>query len=272
MRSQGGEGPVAKYAINQEGIDSLKGLSSIIRSSATGVVQTNNLLKNEIMPLMDDLGIYGFEIWEIILHVNDLSGTFIDDANGLADRIMNKVNEMEMLMSLTANDSSASVSSSNATSSSGQIKSVQSVEQIASWIHDVNPHYHDSNYAPWNNPYHVNCGSCAFAVENRFLGNSSAVADINNIGTDAGMEQATGKTCKYMSVDDIGKILKNNGPGSHLIVGINRKRTPLGKPQAGHWFNAYYDGQNIYTIDGQSGEILDWPYDYGDISQWCAMV
>ena len=48
---------MAKYAINQEGIDSLKGLSSIIRSSATGVVQTNNLLKNEIMPLMDELGI-----------------------------------------------------------------------------------------------------------------------------------------------------------------------------------------------------------------------
>ena len=63
------------------------------------------------------------------------------------------------------------------------------------------------------------------------------------------------------------------GHGARIIhVGINRKRTPLGKPQAGHWFNAYYDGQNIYTIDGQSGEILDWPYDYGDISEWCAMV
>lgn len=93
-----------------------------------------------------------------------------------------------------------------------------------------------------------------------------------NIGTDFGMEQATGKKCVYMSVNNIENKLKEMGPGAHLIVGINRKRTFLGKPQSGHWFNAYYDGQNVYTIDGQIGQILEWPYDYGDISEWCAMV
>ena len=62
------------------------------------------------------------------------------------------------------------------------------------------------------------------------------------------------------------------GPGSHLIVGINRYPTPWGSPRAGHWFNAYYDGEKIYTLDGQSGDVLDWPYDYGDISEWCALI
>ena len=34
----------------------------------------------------------------------------------------------------------------------------------------------------------------------------------------------------------------------------------------------FFDGENFYTIDGQSGEILDWPYDYGDVTEWCALV
>ena len=89
--------------------------------------------------------------------------------------------------------------------------------------------------------------------------------------TDEGMEQATGKKCVYMSVDKIAEHLRGMGAGSHLIVGINR-RGPDGKPMTGHWFNAFYDGEKIYTIDGQSGEIMDWPHDYGHVSEWCALV
>lgn len=85
------------------------------------------------------------------------------------------------------------------------------------------------------------------------------------------MEQATGKTCTYMSIDDIEHMLKEMGAGSHLIVGINRK-LPDGKQISGHWFNVYYDGTKIYTIEGQAGQILEWPHDYGYVSEWCAMV
>lgn len=121
-------------------------------------------------------------------------------------------------------------------------------------------------------PYNRNCGSCALAVENRMNGQKDAVAKKINIGTDDAMETATGKTCKYMPLDDIEKILKSMGAGSHLIVGINRKPTPFGKPQAGHWFNAYYDGNRIYTVDGQCGKIFDWPHEYGNISDWCVLI
>ena len=109
-------------------------------------------------------------------------------------------------------------------------------------------------------------------MDARFNGDGSAVASKNNIPTDAAMEQATGKTCRYMTVQEIEEELKSRGPGSHLIVGINRKPTPSGKSQSGHWFNAFYDGNRIYTVEGQSGNIYGWPHDYGDISEWCALV
>ena len=145
------------------------------------------------------------------------------------------------------------------------------VKNIQAWLGDINPRYHDPFLPPDANPYHVNCGSCAFAVEQRLGGNTAAVASHINIGTDAEMEGWTGKQCTYMPVSQIEQILISQGAGSHLIVGINR-RLPSGKSISGHWFNAVYDGQKIYTIDGQSGEILDWPHDYGYISEWCALV
>jgi hypothetical protein len=74
-----------------------------------------------------------------------------------------------------------------------------------------------------------------------------------------------------MSSDEIVTHLIQMGAGSHLIAGINR-RLPDGRPIAGHWFNVFYDGRNVYTIDGQSGEIMGFPHDYGYVSEWCALV
>ncbi|MBQ3497962.1 MAG: hypothetical protein IJA87_02410 [Clostridia bacterium] len=164
-----------------------------------------------------------------------------------------------------AGGSTAEAGSNNSAGSTSG--SANTVSSIAGWIKEINPLYGD----PFFPQSSVNCGSCAFAVERRLSGDNTAVASLNNIGTDVGMEQATGKKCVYMSVDKIGECLRSKGAGSHLIVGINR-RLPNGQPVAGHWFNAFFDGENIYTIEGQSGEILDWPHDYGHISEWCALV
>ena len=109
------------------------------------------------------------------------------------------------------------------------------------------------------------------AVEKRLNGDSTAVASLTNIGTDEGMEKATGKKCVYMSVEDIEKNLRAQGKGAHTVVGINR-RLPNGKRVSGHWFNVFFDGEKVYTIDGQSGTILDFPYDYGNVSEWCALI
>jgi len=108
-------------------------------------------------------------------------------------------------------------------------------------------------------------------VEKRLNGDSTAHAGLTNIPTDDLMEQATGKKCVYMPEGEIEKRLKDLGPGSHLIVGINRK-LPNGQAISGHWFNVYYDGNKVYTLEGQSGNIYEFPHDYGHISEWCALV
>lgn len=146
------------------------------------------------------------------------------------------------------------------------------LEDTSKWIKDINPNFYDPFTLPSRNPYHVNCGSCAFAVDTRLSGGDDLVATQKNIGTDHAMEIATGKQCVYMPLESIEDYLRNQGAGSHLIVGINRGPAPNGCPQSGHWFNAFFDGVNFHTIDGQSAEILEWPYDYGDITEWCALI
>lgn len=259
---------MAQYAISAEGADSLRALSSNLKGSLTGIADANKKLQTSITAIMDELGIYGTDIWAIILDVNVMCSSCSDEVEQLSEAIIKKSNEIEGLLSSLTSAGFFS-QSAGATSSN-----VQTVEQIASWVTDINPNYFNSGIPPWEkNPYRTNCGSCALAVENHFLGDTSAVASIDDdLKTDAGMEWATGKKCIYMSVSDIESKLKEQGPGAHLIVGINRKPTIFGKPQAGHWFNAYYDGQNIYTVDGQIGQIMEWPHNYGSISEWCAMI
>ena len=144
-----------------------------------------------------------------------------------------------------------------------EIHSIESekLKEIRSWIKDVNP-----NYAPFT-PYGSNCGTCAWMVHNRINGAGELTAGRINIAPqDRDMEDLTGLKCKYMKPKDIENILRRRGPNSGLIIGINRHG------DVGHWFNVFYDGEKFYTIDGQCGEIFDWPYDYGNISAWCAMV
>ena len=101
------------------------------------------------------------------------------------------------------------------------------------------------------------------AVEKRLNGdNPDAVASDKNIGTISGMNDATGMEQKPMTPDEIRDYLVAQGPGSHGVVGVDRSVGP------GHWFNAYYDGDQVYAIDGQSGEIRGWPPDYGNVSNW----
>ena len=152
--------------------------------------------------------------------------------------------------------------------------SYESISSVSQWIKEINPNYYNTDI-PNQRQYQVNCGSCALAVYNRLNGfDRDACAGNVNIPTDAEMERATGKTCRYMSVDEITRKLKEAGPGSNFIAGINRKPIQIGNkiiPQSGHWFNVYYDGKQIYTVEGQTGNVYSWPHDYGNISEWCIL-
>ena len=257
---------MAKYAISQEGAEAMQRLSENIKSSVVGIEQSTATLKSQIMGYMDELGVYGLDIWKMTFQINGILEDKKDALVGLAEKVSQKSDEIMELIGL--NSSSVGYSSA---SESG-VDRVQNITEIVGWLKEINPKFHNPFLPPGKNPYHVNCGSCAFAVESRFLGRDDVVASAQNIGTDAGMESATGKHCIYMPPTDIEQILINMGAGSHLICGINRHPTPFGRPQAGHWFNAYYDGNKVYTIDGQSGKVYDWPHDYGNVSEWCVLV
>lgn len=195
------------------------------------------------------------------------------DASGLISSAIIKLEDY-LNLDITVNLSSGSQSQSGATrvvKDEGSSGKAHDIQAISKWLGKINPNYNNP-FIPIRNPYRVNCGSCAFAVNARMDGDTSAAASKTNIGTDAAMEQATGKTCRYMSTSEIEDHLITQGPGAHCIVGINRSPTPQGRNQSGHWFNAYYDGNQFYTVDGQTGSVYDWPHDYGDISEWCALV
>ncbi|MCL2654933.1 MAG: toxin glutamine deamidase domain-containing protein [Coriobacteriia bacterium] len=135
----------------------------------------------------------------------------------------------------------------------------KSLEDIGGWISDINP-----NFDPFDldSVYDNNCGSCAFAVEQQLEGNTDAVAEPKVIGTIEEMNALTGKEQISMGPEEIKDYLIEQGPGSHGVVGIDRVDS------YGHWFNAYYDGDRVVALDGQTGEIQDWPPDYGQVKNW----
>ena len=140
------------------------------------------------------------------------------------------------------------------------IAEVRPIDEIGDWLEDINP-----NFDPFDidSPYCNNCGSCTYAVYQRLEGNSNDIcATAENIGYNEEMEALTGMEQVSMSPEEIQSRLLEAGDGAHAIIGIDRAVGP------GHWFNAANIGGKVVAIDGQSGEIRDWPPDYGDVTNW----
>ncbi len=275
-----------EYAVNQEGVDALRSMSRRTDEAIESLYKLTSELQGFAGNYEDTLGPHKASL------NGALRGVYIaikegaapaEEVSGILREIAGDYEEIiasdpfggagtSGVASGVSSGSAGSNSSSGNNGSNGKNGvTEQSIDQIQGWISDINPNYDE--FMPPDYEYNSNCGSCAFAVENRLNGNNDSVATIDHsLRTDSGMEAATGKKCIYMSPKSIEKKLQELGPGSHLIVGINRRPTIFGKPRAGHWFNVYYDGNKIYTIDGQCGKVFDWPHDYGSISAWCALV
>lgn len=133
------------------------------------------------------------------------------------------------------------------------------MSDIRSWVSDINPNPNNDSRR------HVNCGKCAAAVFERLNGSNSVVADLGTYSISE-MNTITGCTQTPMSPSDIENYLRAQGAGSHVVVGVDRANG------AGHWFNAFFDGRQVYTIEGQDGEINGWPPDYGNVVHWDASI
>ena len=141
----------------------------------------------------------------------------------------------------------------------GKFADNPTISGVSSWIREVNP-----NYDPFDteSAYNVNCGACAYVVYERLNGNDAVCASANNVPTELEMEKLINKKFVPMSPQDIENRLMTMGDGAHAIIGVVREYG------SGHWFNeACLDGK-VVAIDGQSGEILEWPPDYGNVIRW----
>lgn len=133
------------------------------------------------------------------------------------------------------------------------------LSELPQWLGDINP-----NYDPYDvdSPYCNNCGSCTYAVWRRLQGDTEICATAQNIGYNSEMTALTGMEQVPMSPYEIEQRLLSQGNGAHAIIGIDRSEGP------GHWFNAACIDGKVVAIDGQTGEIHDWPPDYGDVVNW----
>lgn len=136
---------------------------------------------------------------------------------------------------------------------------ISSSENLSKWIGEINPNYDEFDL---ESPYSNNCGSCAYAVYQRLEGKPDSTADVGIIPYNTDMEALTGMEQVSMSPGEIEKTLLDEGEGAHAIIGIDRSEGP------GHWFNAVNVDGMVKAVDGQTGEITDWPPDYEDVVNW----
>ena len=133
------------------------------------------------------------------------------------------------------------------------------IQEVNSWVGKINPN-------PNNDPRrNINCGQCAAAVYQRMNGDTNATAGVGTYSISE-MNEITGHTQTTMTPEQIESHLMEQGAGAHVVVGVDRVNG------AGNWFNAFYDGRQVYTIEGQVGCVNGWPPDYGDVVHWDASI
>lgn len=150
-------------------------------------------------------------------------------------------------------------SRNSSTETSAEENDIKNIDDVSSWINEINPNF--DAYDP-ESPYCNNCGSCALAVHQRLEGSTDSCASAENIGYNDEMNALTGMEQVPMKPEEIESRLLSEGNGAHAIIGIDRAEGP------GHWFNAACIDGKVVAIDGQTGEITDWPPDYGDVVNW----
>jgi hypothetical protein len=98
-----------------------------------------------------------------------------------------------------------------------------------------------------------NCGECARAVDSTWHGVAVVAAELANrrVGGErpAVMTEWAGQPPQPASMADIGRRLRDLGPGSSAVVGFDREDAP------GHWFNAVNHEGTVLAVDGQSGRF-----------------
>ena len=258
---------------NEEKIDQLTDLKDDLTSEQEqGLEDINNVEDTDLAEEVSDTQEYQ-ETYEQIVNDESLSNEEkINQLNDLKDDL-NIAKEQELENSYDDINNTEVVETPSETQEyqnegfeeTNESEDVnENIEDVSSWLNEINPNFDEFDV---DSPYSNNCGSCAFAVYNRLEGTDTDIcATAENIPTNEAMEAATGLEMQSSTPADIEKMLLDQGDGAHAIIGVDRAEGP------GHWFNAAVIDGKVYAIDGQSGQLYDWPPDYGDVVHWDVSV
>ena len=103
---------MAKYAISQEGADAMLQLSSNITSAADGINQSTTALKNQIMQYMDDLGVYGLDIWAMTMQIDGIMEDKQEALTKLSELAKSKAEVISSLIGLSGDTSGSGAGTS----------------------------------------------------------------------------------------------------------------------------------------------------------------
>lgn len=220
-----------------------------IESDDPSFTQISDSLAEQSEEYPNDITYYPAE-WQSIYDDANVDQTSFDkelDEGSMSDHLMELVDDPSIDTLPLSSDSICEDSD------------IEPLDDVSNWLTEVNPNFDE--FDP-ESPYCNNCGSCAYAVYQRLEGNPDACASAENIGYNNEMTALTGMEQVSMSPQEIEQRLLEQGEGAHAIIGIDRAEG------AGHWFNAACIDGRVVAIDGQTGEISEWPPDYGDVVNW----
>ncbi|WP_167051953.1 toxin glutamine deamidase domain-containing protein [Salinibacterium sp. ZJ77] len=138
--------------------------------------------------------------------------------------------------------------------------SERSLDDVDDVLSQINPRFDPDDPA---SDYSNNCGNTSSNLYDFLTGSPAKEAPTGTLSI-AEMEARTGLPQTPMTPNDIEATLRAMGPGSHCVVGVDRA---IGD---GHWFNAFFDGDRVWAIDGQSGQRSGWPPHEPAATNWDA--
>ncbi|MEV1131385.1 polymorphic toxin type 15 domain-containing protein [Agromyces sp. NPDC049794] len=138
----------------------------------------------------------------------------------------------------------------------------RTIDQIDHALGEINPNYDPSDP---QNGYATNCGNTSSILNDFLNGQPSAEAPTGTLDVPE-MEARTGNPQTPMTPAQIDASLRAMGPGSHCVVGIDRSTGD------GHWFNAYFDGTTVWSLDAQTGTRSPWPPNEPHATNWDASI
>jgi len=131
--------------------------------------------------------------------------------------------------------------------------------QVDETVQAINPQF---DPFALDNGFATNCGHTASILNDALNGTPVREAPGGSTLDLSQMAAATGRPQAVATPAQIEATLRAAGAGSHCVVGIDRAGEP------GHWFNAYFDGTDVWTLDAQTGARSPWPPDEPNATTW----